>query len=178
MDAPGMAEQGALHLNYHLKMMANLAALVSHYDNNGPAVLKNATLEAMLIHARLLIEFIAGRPKSNPTYRHRNSQDLQPRDFGLATWDAVPNLNLDRYLYLADKYVAHLSKERFEAAPSGRAWAMGRMVNAILSNFATFAFELRNAGVVGAAETVEIGITEARALLTRPVMDWPPDLSN
>jgi hypothetical protein len=146
---PKIAEQGALHLNYHLKMMANLAALTSHYDANGPSVLKNATLEAMLVHARLLIEFVAGRPRSNPADRYRSSQDLQPKDFGLTNWDDIPNLNLDGYLYLADKYVAHLSMERFEAAASSRP-----------------------------SETVESGIAEARALTTRPTMDWPPELGN
>ena len=178
MDQTELAEQGALHLNYHLKMMANLAALTIRYDADGPAVLKNATLEAMLIHMRLLIDFIAGRPGRNPTERRRSPQDLQPRDFGLPNWNNVPITNLDGYRRLTDKYIAHLSKERFEAASSPRSWAVDRMVNDILGAFATFVLELRSANIVRPAETIEAGTIEARSLLDRPAINWPPELSN
>jgi hypothetical protein len=178
MDDLDTAQQGALHLNYHLKMMANLATLSGHYDAEGPAVLKNATLEGMLIHTRLLIEFIAGRPKDNPTERKRSDWDLQPKDFGLMHWDDTPILNLDGYLRLADKHVVHLSKERFETASIGRTWATDRMVEAILDTFSAFAIELRRTGIPRPAETVESGIIEARNLLTQPSLDWPPEFSN
>ena len=44
-----------------------------------PADLKNACLEATLLHVRLLIQFLACRPSKDGRSRHRT--DIEPLDF-------------------------------------------------------------------------------------------------
>lgn len=59
------SEAAAAHLNYEVKAMAEISGWHQRLLREPElAVLKNATLEAALIHMRLLIEFVAGRPAS------------------------------------------------------------------------------------------------------------------
>jgi len=53
------------HVAYEVKMTAALYAWTLKFDNEDPADVKNACLEATPLHVRLLIEFLAGRPSKD-----------------------------------------------------------------------------------------------------------------
>jgi hypothetical protein len=162
-------ETAAAHLNYEIQMMATLHAWTAKLDEEGPPVLRNACLEATLLHARLMIEFLAGRPRDNGRGWNRN--DITPRDF-VSGWAPKELHHLDGYLELADKHVVHLSLDRATATES-RTWALGRMVDAILTEFGNFAdaaereHSLFAAGFRGA-------LTHAMMYRDFPVEAWPP----
>lgn len=158
-------ETGALHLNYHLKMMGELFAWTVLLDQTGPPVLKNASLEGTLIHMRLLIEFVAGRRKSpSDPQRRWSNKDIQPKDF-VADWPGLPDGCLDGYLSLADEYVAHLSLARAQTI-AARGWVLERMVEAVLVEFDHFTTALERSGSP-AAVILRSGLVEARELKTR-----------
>jgi hypothetical protein len=53
------------HLLYEIQQLGDMLALVARFDAQGPATLKIACLESCLVHARLIIEFLMGRPKKS-----------------------------------------------------------------------------------------------------------------
>ena len=99
-------------------MTAALFAWTLRFDNEGPTDLKNGCLEATLLHTRLLIEFLAGRPSE--AGRTRYEGDIEPHDF---VHDWKETVALDGYLDLVDRYLAHVSLERIRPA-SSRAWRL------------------------------------------------------
>ena len=124
----------ASHLNYEVKAMAELFAWTCRLEETGPAVLKNACLEATLIHVRLLIEFVAGRRKDpdDPRRRRWSPKDIKPEHL-VPNWPGLPDGRLDIYLELADQYVAHLSLVRAQTI-AARGWSLERMVDASSSS--------------------------------------------
>lgn len=159
----------AATLTYHLKMSGTYASLASKYNALGPAVLKNACLEAALIHVRLLIEFVAGRPDLSPKRtdalkRKWSNSDIRPTMLA-PQWPGVRNKRLDGYLFLADKYVAHLSLERLARRDSGTTWALEDIVSATMSEFEAFAEAVETVHP-SIADTIRVGINEGRRALT------------
>ncbi len=133
------------HINYELSTLAALPRWVDIYSEHGPATVQHACLEAALMHARLIIEFLAGRPSvkgGSPRVRHSN--DVQPDDF-LPGWEC-PNPNrFDDRLAAIDRHLAHLSKARSdgETAPAN---FLTELVDEILDAFATFTNDLFRGG--------------------------------
>jgi len=164
----------ASHLNYHVKMMAALYAWTRRLEETGPAVLKNACLEATLIHLRLLIEFLAGRPKRHDSqFRTWSSKDIVPSHF-VSDWAGLLDKRLDGYLELADQYVAHLSLVRAQTI-AARFWSLERMVDGVLTEFAHFSDAVERSGnPVSAA--LRTGLSEASKLKTKPLESWPPEM--
>ena len=101
-----------LNVGYEIHALAESAVLADEYDHRGDRRLRNACLEAALVHVRNLIEFTAGRPEKKSGKRRRHNRDIEPKDF-VTEWDLPANLEmLDRYLADIDKYLSHLSKSR------------------------------------------------------------------
>jgi hypothetical protein len=166
------SQAAASHLNYEVKVMAELYAWTLRFEETGPAVLKNACLEATLIHMRLLIEFVAGRRKSQTDPRRRwSNKDIQPKNF-LSGWLGLPDGRLDGYLELTDQYVAHLSLVRAQTI-AARGWSLERMVDAVLIEFEHFTDAVERSGSPTAVP-LRSGLSEARQLKTRPPRPWPP----
>jgi hypothetical protein len=151
----------AAHLNYELKMMGALYAWTCRFDAIGPALMKNACLEATLIHIRLLIEFLAGRhrpTKSDPFRRWWSPKDVSPAHF-VTGWTGFRDKRFDGYLELTDQYVAHLSIVRAQTI-AGQAWSLEHMVDGVLLEFANFVDAVERAG----RPAVDVLPTELRAL--------------
>ena len=69
----------AKHVSYEIKMLAALHAwTLKLYEAAPRNVPSNACLEATLLHARIMIEFLAGRPGTGQRW---NLRDLAPHDF-------------------------------------------------------------------------------------------------
>ncbi|MGA3354733.1 MAG: hypothetical protein ABSD85_16360 [Acidimicrobiales bacterium] len=159
-------EAAAGHLAYEMRMTAALYAWTLKFDNEGPADLKNACLEATLLHVRLLIEFLAGRPST--TGRKRHPADIEPHDF-VREWKEAAVL--DGYLDIADKYLVHMSLERVQAVRP-HSWALERMIDALLFEFQRFANTAEGEGS-RFAPTFRAALVEARHRRSHPPVAWP-----
>jgi hypothetical protein len=167
---------GVSHLNYEVKMVAALFAWAFRLEQTGPTVLKNACLEATLLHIRLVIEFLAGRPrrtKDDPLARSWNKKDLTPQLF-VEDWKGLPDKRLDGYLEIIDQYLAHMSLIRAQTI-AGRGWALETMVDSILIEFSNYAdAAARCASPV--TESLQVALVTARQLKTNPPDAWRPIL--
>ena len=154
-------------------MLGELIPFMVQFDANGPAILANACLESFLTHARLLIEFIAGRKnKNNPTCRKYFHGDFQPKTLGVADWKlTVPNY-FDGYLDLIDKHVAHLSLERAKGGGK-RSWAFEKMAKSLLFEYGIFADRLVAEGKPEYAIPIKTGISRAEGIMAK-TFNWPP----
>jgi len=159
-------EAAAAHVAHEVRMTAALYAWTLKFDNEGPGDLKNACLEATLLHVTLLIEFLAGRP--NKVGRKRRPTDIEPHDF-VREWKEP--LVLDSYLDLADRYLAHISLERIQA-DSSRTWALERMIDAVLFEFQRFVIVAEGEGSLF-AQTFRSALVEAMHRKSRPPVAWP-----
>lgn len=160
------------HLYYEVKMSGALYGWTLKYDREGPAVLKNACLEATLVHVRCLIEFLAGRPRNGK--RHWSVKDIQPAHF-VSNW--TPTNRFDVYLELADKHISHMSLDRANTA-APKDWALERMINEVLVEVKRFADFSYVQGSVDFATGLRIAEGEARRLMTTPPEDWPPSIES
>lgn len=171
------SQAAAAHLNYEVTMMAAMCAWTIRFEQQGPALMKNACLESTLIHMRLLIEFLAGRnkpTKANPLNRKWNARDVTPAHF-VANWPGFPDKRLDGYLQMTDEYLVHMSVARAQTI-AGRGWALETMVDHILLEFESFANAVDRAGRAPIALTLRTGLSTAQYLKTNPPDSWPPEL--
>ena len=102
------------HLVYETEAMVRVAAWYSELlkPNSGPVMLYVACLESMLLHCRVLIEFLIGRPHG----RGRNRNDFGAPDL-LPAWDDRAEIDVDGlsdFCDILDKVLAHLSLLRLE----------------------------------------------------------------
>jgi len=152
------------HLNYELTTMAELPRWVDHFVLTGAAIVHHACLEATMIHARLLIEFLAGR-------EHRDSRDVQPSDF-LPGWEHPDPSLLRRHLKMIDPYLAHLSKARSDdtTAPAG---FLTNLVDDVMAGMALFVEALTTAASPYAS-AFQGALTVARTKRAQGPTSWPP----
>jgi hypothetical protein len=99
-----------MNLSYEVRTMAELPTYIEKYHDGGPAIVAAACLEATLLDARALIEFVAGRPRGEGR-RGRSARDFDPTNF-LPGWQLQEPARFDPYLSLIDAHLAHLSKRR------------------------------------------------------------------
>jgi hypothetical protein len=126
------------HLLYEIQQLGEMPALVTRFDAQGPATLKIACLESCLVHARLLIEFLMGRPKKDGSGRtRRDPGDIRPSMF-TDSWHPPDMTMFDVYLDRLDKHLVHLSKDRGTMAVDDGGWAMDEIPR-ILKAMADFA---------------------------------------
>jgi hypothetical protein len=155
-------------LNYHLRMLGELIPFMVQFDADGPSILANACLESFLTHARLLIEFIAGRQGRNPLSRTHSRLDFQPTALGLVDWKLTVPTYFDGYLDLIDKHVAHLSRERVKGA-GARWWAFEKMAKSLFFEYGILADRLVVEGMPQYAIPIKTGISQAEEIMARTI---------
>jgi hypothetical protein len=161
----------ASHLNYEVKAMAELCAWTRRLEETkGPAALWNACLEATYVHLRVLIEFVAGRPRQGDEPRGWSEKDIGPRLF-VSDWPGLPDGQLDRYRELADQYIAHLSLIRAHTVAILPP-PLDVMVDAVLVELERFTKAAEEAGSPAAA-ALRDGLRDAARFRTRPGEPWP-----
>ncbi len=170
------AERLSGSLYCHLRMLGELVPYMVEFDKDGPTILANACLESFLTHARLLIEFIAGRKKGNPMLRKYSDLDFQPSTLGLVDWKlTVPNY-FDGYLDLIDKHVAHLSRERVRS-DGARWWAFDQMAKGLLFEYERFADCLVTEGTPQYAIPIKTGVIRAEEIISSTLQSDVPHFS-
>ena len=133
-----------LDLDYEVRTLAELLTALEKY-HQGPTLERNACLEAALLHARLLIEFLAGRPpRKGETKRHRFPDDVDPECF-LPGWALTSPSRFDEELVIIDRHLAHLSKDRGTAGTMGPGFVT-ELADRILSALAEFEAALSASG--------------------------------
>jgi hypothetical protein len=157
-------------------MVTALYAWTRRFEATGPALLKNACLEATLIHVRLLTEFLAGRPRPNkydPLKRWWSPKDVTPAHL-VPGWTGLRDKRLDGYLELTDQYVAHLSLVRAQTI-AGVGWSLERMVDAVVVEFEAFVDAVERAERPG-VDILRSALREATHLKDNPPDSWPPEI--
>jgi len=84
------------HVNLELTTLAELPKWVERTGQEGAAIGNISCVEATLIHGRLLIEFLAGRPRKDGS-AGRHPDDVAPEDF-LPGWQHPDPSLFDRHL--------------------------------------------------------------------------------
>ena len=172
-DTDDLAITTATILKSQLRITGNFAGLAIKFSSDGSHILKAATLEAALTRFRLLIDFVASRPRKMAAERKlRHPGDLQPSDLGVHDW--TPNLprSIDWDLFDIDKYVVHLTKDRLDSF-QGRYWNPGSTLTSILELYDQLASEVDRAGNVDAGQLIRDGIRDSGDLFNAPTIDWP-----
>ena len=126
------------HLIYEIQQLGDSARLAKLMSDA-----YTAAIESCLVHARLLIEFLVGRPKKNGPGRSRESSDIKPSMF-VDSWDPVDRDRFDVFLDRLDKHLVHLSKERATISVDDGRWALDEIPR-ILGVMTEFALELEKA---------------------------------
>lgn len=121
-------------LAYEVTSFACCGALTSVHQAVGDRASKDAFLEAFLVHMRLLIEFIYGRPPKKPGDRTRSGKDIQPDHF-VRSWNPVIPAEVDTWLVDADQRLVHLSRSRRE--PNVK-WQIRTIAVTLLTEFDRF----------------------------------------
>jgi len=134
-------ENIAGHLLHEIMTLAELPRWVDKFNREGPPILKIACLEAALVHARTLIEFVGGR--------QRQGKDITPGHF-VSGWDPAIQLN-EKYLEKIDQYLAHLSLARTKLETETK-WNLTEMVGDIMQALRPFADRMETEGSPYAAE--------------------------
>ena len=125
------------HVVYELGALVNCYRALRIAENDDNVLAANFYLEAMLVHARCLIEFIA-KPKDE---RHIHRHDYLPG------WELTDPTNRDeaRLLYnQISKHLAHLSWERAEMATEESYLWSYRLPGFVVKLFEKFVRELQN----------------------------------
>lgn len=115
---------GSAHLYYEVDQLSAMYFVLARIEAGDDVVVdieveetvRLALMEALLGHARCVIEFLAGRPPRGGTMeRSRKPVDIPPTWFA-SSWVAPEGVDrLDRWLSLIDRNVAHLSLSRIRA---------------------------------------------------------------
>jgi hypothetical protein len=128
----------ATHIAYELDAMvlgASRCVEIERCDGDGTE--RNINLEAALVHARALIEFLV-RPPNKQGY-------MAPADFGLE-WDTRRYAKLARQLQPLNVHLAHLTWGRLDPdAPA----VSSNIVYEVLDAYCIFVAELEAAGRIG-----------------------------
>lgn len=149
------------HLLYEIQIMGETCAIVAKLATQGPAVLYIGCQEACLVHARLLIEFLYGRPKANGLGRNRDSGDIKPSMF-TDSWNPTTRQRFDPYLKRLDQHLVHLTKARDSIGVDDGSWAMDEIPR-ILGALSEFAATLTRIGSAHAyAVTTAVNIAASQ----------------
>jgi len=159
------------HFNYELSALAELPWWADHLSQKvGYAVPSTACAEAALLHARLLIEFLAGRRRRNGA-RGWNDKDVTPADFLPGEWTLSNADSFGQWLDMIDPYLAHLSMERADGtrAPGGY---LTSIADDVISATAEFVDALTSAGVSEAVE-FQAALRQAKAQRMKGPVTYP-----
>jgi len=117
------------HIAYEVGMTATGTLLLHQPPGVYGEALKNAILESVLIHLRLLDEFVGRQPQ--------HAEDVAATDY-LATWIPVDGGPLMGYRALINWQVAHVSIRR----EAGRLWNVLELATEVLTECQRFFDEL------------------------------------
>jgi len=136
------------HLIYEVQVLVQQARWLEQLQTSGPATLYTACLEACLLHCRLLIEFLVGRPREGGG-RNRNPNDLSAVHL-VPDWDEqaptkVDIADLDLFRQRLDRALAHLSLRRLDKDDRPDSWVL-EGVNLVYRSLKVFLLELEALG--------------------------------
>jgi hypothetical protein len=130
-------ENGALTVEYELAALVDCYRRLLKVDEDQiDPVAANAFLEAMLVHGRCLIEFIA---------KSRNKRDIHRHDY-LPGWEVTDPTERDQARSLfrkISKYLSHLSWKRAEVATAKSPTWSYSLAYSVVKLFEEFAVEVR-----------------------------------
>jgi hypothetical protein len=136
-------EEGAWAVQYELGALVDCYRGLLQAEENLDAIGKNAYLEAMLVHARCLIEFIA-KPREKD--QKRNKGHIHRYDY-VDRWDVSARAESDRVRACKlfgeiSKHLSHLSWKRARADQPAASWPY-ELPNLLVKLFNEFAVEVR-----------------------------------
>lgn len=118
---------GIGHVQYEWTQMAGCAARLELVDGIRTPE-ENATLEALLVHVRCLVNFLCGNYEGK-----WSRKDMKPADFVRTAW-VLPDAEMDRRLRgrltVINKSLAHLSWERVTNR-AGVIWPTGLLAHEV-----------------------------------------------
>lgn len=115
-------------LGYEIETLIGLESETEKFGRTGPAIVYHACLESALLHAREVIEFLAGRERNGNPW---SGQDLQPFHL-VEEWPDADPWDLRRHLELIDPYLAHLSLERGKIPGDNKDWSLKEIIGDIV----------------------------------------------
>jgi hypothetical protein len=161
-------EFAAGRISYEVQIFAQLPNLVVSYDRDGPAILKNACLESLTVHARSLIAFLGATAHHRPT-------DIVASDFLGDDASFFPRDRFVGWWDLISQYVLHLTYHGMPGSEPPPDYWMTDLVGGLLEEFASFASAASSRAApyastfAAATETAHIDFAQCRAR-------WPPAL--
>jgi hypothetical protein len=163
-----------MHICYSIDAIGEIPARgIAATDEGGDPWVAAAFLEAFLVHARGLIEFIAGRAVKPglPPRKKRDSRDITPDDFTTG-WALADPAKYDLTLDEIDKHLAHFSKVRGTAghAPDGLCTDLAAD---LLIDFTEFARAIHAKGDPSMAHVFTVAVDRAEKNLATVTRPWP-----
>lgn len=130
--------EGVAHVEYEWTQMAGCAARLE-LARGVRSPEENATLEALLVHVRCLINFLCGNYKGE-----WSATDMKPADFIRSSW-SLPDEEMDRRLRgrlpIINKSLAHLSWQRV-TNKDGVLWPSGLVAHEVHWSMFQFVAEI------------------------------------
>lgn len=127
-------EAGAAHVAYELKMLSWSVGAIKRFFDDPEWQLGSAAVEGVLLHARILTEFLCPRArKPGPKSTDVVSSDYSPT-WMLSDKAVIANWPLWEFRDLTDKHLAHITYQRINA----RAWPTDQIAEDILRLFRLF----------------------------------------
>lgn len=125
-DAPGLAAFARRHISYEIGMAATVTQVLHQPPGLHGEALKNVLLESVLVHLRLLDDFVGRATRAH-------ADDVLALDY-LDTWDPVEGGPLGEFRRPINTQVAHLSIAR----EAGRLWNVLALTNSVLGECGRF----------------------------------------
>lgn len=159
--------RGVSHVEYEWTQMAGCAARLAPVDRVRTPE-ENATLEALLLHGRCLINFLCGN------YKGRwQPDDMKPADFLRASW-TLPDEEMDRRLRgrlpIINRTLTHLSWRRV-TDPDAVMWPTGLVAHEIHWSLNQFVFAVESANS-SSASLWRAAANEAKRWMPPRRTDW------
>jgi hypothetical protein len=167
---PDPETESALNIGFEIQMLGELPRWVMRFDDDKVQIPMVACQEATLLHARALIEFLFGRPRSNGS-RYRKPSDESPARFG-TTWVSSDPTAFDDWLDLIDKHLVHLSTNRVGANGSVPEYYLTDIVDGLLAALEDFVKGLESDG---SAQQMQFraALQQAKVQRMKDTRRWP-----
>jgi hypothetical protein len=131
-------------LLYEVQTLMELRPYLVRLGETGPAILYVACLESCLLHARILIEFVVGRPRGDGRLGRKRPTSDVGADALLPDWDEhlehVEVDTLDAFRYQFDGHLSHFSRRR--SRPDDQVESFVHEINVLCRGLLAFANEL------------------------------------
>ena len=168
--APDPETQSALNIGFEIQMLGELPRWVMRFDDDNSQVPMVACLEATLLHARTMIEFLFGRRRADGS-RHRKSSDESPARFR-TQWQSKNPAAFDRWLDLIDKHLVHLSMNRLSTTSSAPGYFLTDIVYGLLDEIEDLVKALERDGSPQQVQ-FRAALAQARIQRMKDPRRWP-----